>query len=315
MINVLYLPIGQQIGTEDAFKLLGVNLTTYDFYAYKDNIKLSNDMFLQFVQKTKPDLVHMQLQMTDIITVQSLIKAKEIVPNAIFTNWTGDIRSYVPKGFRSVSKVVDCSLISNTGQLDLYINAGCHNVKYWQIGYNPKDFYPKHKDFFKYNLSFAGSVYKEFPDSNLRYVISKDLKEYYKHKFGLFGSGYPNNLAQFIPMHELNDIYNDSVCTLSISNFNDVSHYFSDRLLMCLASGRPTIIYRFPGCIDYFSHMNDCFIVNNTQDIIDSVNYCIKNPEHANEIGYNGWLKAYSQHSFCSRIIELLDMVGLLNRC
>ena len=140
------------------------------------------------------------------------------------------------------------------------------------------------------------------------------IKQHFGADFGLFGSGYP---AQFGQIHatsghaESNEIYNQSQCVVSISNYNDLENYFSDRLLMSLGSGKPVISYRFPGCYSYFTHGSDILIANNVQEIIQCIDYCVANPEKAREIGVNGQRKVLSEHTYRSRVIELLAMLNL----
>lgn len=317
MLKVLYLPIGNQPGTCDGFKNLGVDLRVYDFLtASQHNSKPNvNNKFLNHVKEFKPDLIHMQLQMTDVISNQTLVQARRIVPNAVITNWTGDIRKEPSKSFIETSKYVNYSLLSHVGQLQAYKNAGCNNARYWQIGYDPKNFKPTKFNNFKYDITFAGSNYNIFPDSKLRLNIVRNLKKRYGSRFGLFGNGYPKNLkATFMPIEKINETYNDSLCVLSVSNFNDISHYFSDRLLMCLASGRPTIMYRFPKYQSYFGHLNDILVANSIDEIISMVEFCKRDLNEANRIGKNGHLKINAEHSFTSRIIELLTFTGLIGK-
>lgn len=317
VLKVLYLPIGSQPGTCDGFKNAGVDLDVYSFTNEAERISKSevNARFIQRAKRFKPDLIHMQLQMTSIITPDTLTKIRKELPNVVMTNWTGDIRTTPSNYFISISKVVDYSLLSHVGQIPMYKAAGCHNPRYWQIGFDPKIYYPQKKKDFKYDVVFAGSSYKIFPDSKLRLEIMRQLKQKFGQRFGLFGNGYPSSMkASYVPIEKINDVYNDSRCVLSVSNFNDVSHYFSDRLLMCLASGRPTIMYRFPSYDSYFGHMNDILLANNIDEIISMVEFCKQNPDEADRVGTNGYLKVLSEHSFTSRVIELLSFTGMIGK-
>jgi len=311
MLKVLYLPIGSQPGTEDAFKNVGVNLSVYDFQKDRGN------SFLQKVKSYKPDLIHMQLQMTNAISPDVVAKAREIVPNVVMTNWTGDIRKRPSSYFVSISKVVGFSLLSHVGQIELYKKSGCRNPRYWQIGYDTKRYFPKNQKSFEYKVSFAANTYGKnlFPDSALRKNIAGVLKNEFGDAFGLFGSGYPPHWnSKVVDITTTNDVYNNSACVLSVSHFNDVSHYFSDRLLMCLASGRPTIAYRFPGYQSYFADKDDILIAQNPGHVNELVKFCINNPEEATRIGQNGFRKVNAEHSFTSRIIELLTMTNLIHK-
>ena len=314
MLKVLYLSLGAQTGTCNAWREVGVNLLVYDYWTVwtqsnnKDRIKTE---FLTQVKNFQPNLIHMQLQFTGLISAETLNEARRLCPGVIITNWSGDVRGIAPAEFTSIANAVDCSLISSTGQLDLYRQAGCKNVKYWQIGFDPKVAFPIKKTVFRYDVSFLGNNYgNTFPDGKLRLSAANALTTEFGNKFGLFGTGYSGGVKQ-VSHNDCNNIYNDSVCALSISNFNNVGHYFSDRLLLCLASGRPTISWYFPGCEDYFVDKQDIFIARSNQEIINIVHYCKNNPEAATQVGMNGYNKVLSEHTFLSRIIELLYMLNL----
>lgn len=317
MLKILYLPLGEQPGMYDAWNNAGVELQIYDYWTdwernkNKDSIK---QKFLQKVGEFQPNLIHMQLQMTGLIAAETLTQAKNMCPGVIITNWSGDCRVQASSEFVSTASAVDHSLISSTGQLDLYRQAGCHNVKYWQIGYDPKVAFPTSQTEFTYDISFTGNNYGNmFPDGNLRFSATQALKEAFGNRFGLFGSGYRN--ANGSTSHQQsNEIYNKSLCTLSISNFNNVSHYFSDRLLLCMGSGRPTISWYFPDCEDYFVDGRDIFFVKSNQEIIDAVNYCKANPDVAAQVGINGQKKVLKEHTYSSRVIELLHLTNLIGK-
>lgn len=318
-MKVLYLPLGDQQSVVKAFQNTGVELRVFDFLGIFQNYlnqgmsngssdqRMSNQ-FVDVVREFKPDLIHMQLQMTGLMTSEALIEAKNIVPNVVITNWTGDIRQHTSESFIKTSKYVDFSLMSNTGQIELYKNAGCKNPTYWQIGFDDKNHFPKFINSFKYDVSFIANNYNDFPDSNLRSSAANKIKNEFGDRAGIFGSGFPGGPVSF---GCINDIYNDSLCVLSISNFNDVSHYFSDRLPVCLATGRPVICYRFPGLDSYLQDGRDVVVVNSIDEIIDNVKYFKENVDKANIIGKNGYMKAISEHSFTSRILELYSIAGV----
>ena len=316
MLKVLYLPIGIQPGMADAFEAVGTKLEVFDFVGLWDRTHskgiVSNE-FISRVQKFQPNLIHMQLQFTGILDASVIEEARRICPGVVITNWTGDVRAGAQAQFTGTSNAVDYSLISSTGQLDLYRQAGCRNVKYWQIGYNPKVNYPMNLDSFKYDVSFLGNNYGHtFPDGSLRVGVSDSLRSIFGQRFGLFGSGYLP-AAPVVEPSRSNEIYNQSVCTLSISNFNNVSHYFSDRLLACMASGRPTISWHFPGYESYFIEGKEIFIAKSAKEIVDIVNYCKANPEIAQQVGINGYQRVLREHTFTSRVIELLHMTNLIH--
>lgn len=318
MLKVLYLPIGKQPGMEKAFHSHGVSLRVFDFLLEEKQSKAqANSNLISIASEFKPDLIHMQLQMTNVITNETLIAIRKKIPNVIITNWTGDIRKEVCGEFVNKSKIIDFSLLSNVGQIEIYRKAGCKNPQYWQIGIDPDVNFPKNKNSFKYDVTFIANAYpaNTFPDARFRCLVAEMLLSRFGSKCGLFGSGYPAKMkAKQIAFSETNNIYNDSLCVVSVSNFNDVMHYFSDRLLMCIASGRPTISYRFPGIESYFADGSDLLVAHNLKQIEDHVNYLKSNIDVANNIGRNGALKILNEHTFSSRVLELLYITGLIHK-
>lgn len=316
MLKVLYLPIGNQIGTINAWNQVGVDLEVYDFYGVwertHNKTTVSNE-FLNKVRTFQPQLIHMQLQFTGLIDAHIISEARKISPGVVITNWSGDVRSMAIPNFTNVANVVDYSLISSTGQLDMYRQAGCTNIRYWQIGYDPKFNYPMYSTEFTYDVSFLANNYgNTFPDGPLRYSVAGNLRSTFGNRFGLFGSGYHPPAPGIDPINA-NKVYNSSICALSISNFNNISHYFSDRLLYCIASGRPTITWHFPGIESYFIEGQEIFVARSVNDVVDIVNYCKANPEVATQVGINGYNRAVREHTFTSRIIELLHMTNLIH--
>lgn len=324
MLKVLYLPLnspqGVQQGTYDAWNSLGVKMEIFDFYILYLENKNSNAIvrakFLDRVRAFKPDLIHMQMQFNDILDAATLIAARKLAPGVVITNWTGDIRDGANKNFINLSKGLDFSLISSTGQLDAYKKAGVSNVAYWQIGFDPKNSYPKNYTQFKHDVCFIANNYgRTFPDGHLRLEAANKCYAAFGSRFGVYGAGFPEFMkAKFLDPRDANEAYNQSVCALSISNFNNVNHYFSDRLLYCVASGRPTISWRFPGYDSYFLEGKEMLFVSNHDELISAVRYCKNNPAEANKIGRNGMRRAFREHTFTSRIIELLKITNQLHK-
>lgn len=312
-LKVLYLPIGHQPGTEDAFRNVGCELQVCDFWGIWERTKsreaVNND-FMNKVRGFQPNLIHMQLQFTGLLDSSVLAEARKACPGVVITNWSGDCRASAQNDFTRVADAVDFSLISSTGHLDMYRNAGCKNVKYWQIGYDPKTNFPLNYDTFDYDCVFLGNNYGSmFPDGGIR-TGAVAFCQGTIPRFKVYGTGYGAGIGP-IDIRRCNEVYNKSICTLSISNFNSVSHYFSDRMLHCIASGRPTICWYYPGCESYFVDGSEIFYARSNKDIADIVSYCKSNLDVAKQVGINGAKRVLKEHTFTSRIIELLHMTNL----
>ncbi len=323
MIKVLYLPLNvagnKQVATIDAWKLPNIDLQIFDFYNLFEknkNKKVVEQEFLNIATSFQPHLIHMQLQMTGVIGPETLMKIRKAVKHKVLiTNWSGDFRNNLSQELKSLAHAVDYTLISNTYELPLYEKEGFKNFKYWQIGYDPKLFNPQFKKEFKYDLTFIGNAYPDhtFENSKLRNNILLNLKNALKDRFAVYGNGHRDEVGSlgYASGSAVNDAYNNSLCVLSLSNYLEKNMYFSDRLLTAIASGRPCIQYPFPGFQNYFSENENILHARNVTEIIEKVQQCKENINWANEIGYNGYLCAASYHTYKSRIIELLNMLGL----
>jgi spore maturation protein CgeB len=259
----------------------------------------------------------MQIQHTNVIDAGSVRKIKRNLPKTIISNWTGDVRSFVPRSYKTIGRHADVNLISSTGQLPLFKKEIGPNVKYWQIGYNPRLYFPEEKPRHKYewDICFIGNnnPKEKYPGRVERELACKLLRKKFGNRFALFGNGWPKSLKSrgSIDQKTVINAYHKSFAVLSVSHFNDINHYFSDRLLMCMASGRPTIQFHFPKYESYFTNNCDLVIANNVQDIGDKMDWLLANPKMANYIGQSGAAKVAAEHTYLSRVNELFELVGL----
>lgn len=238
-------------------------------------------------------------------------------PRCIVTNWTGDVRNYVPKSFKRIASVSDYNLISSTGQLNQFKKEIGKEIKYWQIGVDPKLYHPsaESRTKFKWDAIFiANNNTKEsYPGRDDRERVCKQFQSEFGSRFCLYGSGWPKVLKAkgSLDQKVVTQAYHKSFCLLSVSHYNDLNHYFSDRLLMCMASGRPTISLKFPKWESYFTDMGDIVMADSVEQMIHKARWLLKNPERAAMIGRSGAEKILAEHTYLSRINELLEMVGL----
>jgi spore maturation protein CgeB len=311
-----------QRGVYDAFRGAGVKLEIFDYlyelYQKRHTVHKIRRMLVDKALRFKPDLMHIQLQHLNTIDAGTISEIKSKLPNTIITNWTGDVRSYVPPSFKSIARVADYNLISSTGQLKFFQDAIGKKAYYWQIGFDPNLYYCSENETpsqFKYDIIFVGNndLKENYPGRKEREEACRLLKSTFGNRFALYGSNWPRQLKSkgSIAQSKVGDEYRRSFCLLSISHFNEISHYFSDRLLMCMASGRPTISLAFPKWESYFTNDCDLCIVDSVNDIIPKLKFLLKNPDLANFIGKSGSDKVLAEHTYQSRINELLKLVGL----
>lgn len=282
----------------------------------KNNKKIRTELINQ-VKKIQPDLMFLQIQHTSVIDVSTIAEAKKTCPKMKVVNWTGDIRNGVPHTYRKIGKLSDYNLISSTGQLNMFGQV-LQNVSYLQIGYNPKLYFlpETNKQNFNYDALFIGhyNTKENYPGTEDRVSACRLLRARFGSRFALYGSGWPKGLKSLgsINQRHVAEEYQKSLCSISVSHYNEIEHYFSDRLLMCMASGRPCVALAFPKWESYFTNMCDLVIVNSVKEIPDAVEMLKRDHELANFIGEQGALKVRAEHTYYSRIKELLYMVGLI---
>ncbi|MDP2685284.1 MAG: glycosyltransferase [bacterium] len=323
----MFLPLNfgdiVQRGVEDSFRDLGCELNVFDYFSiYESNRRKAGVVRQQFVQRVsefRPDLIHMQVQHTTIIDDKTVLQIKRAFPKTIIVNWTGDVRNAVPDTFKSIGRASDYNLISSTGQLEMFNRAIGKPVQYLQIGYDPKLYYPDSatRTEFEWDCVFiANNNTKEgYPGRHAREVTCKLLQAAFGSRFALFGHGWPKNFKSrgTLDQKKAASAYHRSLCSISVSHYNELDHYFSDRLLMCLASGRPTIALEFPKWDSYFTNNCDLIIATSPEDIVSKVKSLKNNIQLANYIGKSGAEKVLAEHTYLSRMRELLDMVNLKN--
>lgn len=319
-MRVLYLPINYmgipQVSMYDAWESNGVEFKVFDWIKEFDQVRnydLFNQNFVQQAIEYQPDFIFMQLNYINIpITVESLQEVKLALPNVKIANWTGDVR-YESDDLTEYSKVIDLPLISSTGQLDFYRSRGCSNVKYWQVGFDPKFNYPMWKTDFIHDVCFTGNNYRNsiYSEASLRVDTVNRLHQEFRNKFCLYGGGWIHiNDGMMCNDRQANQHYNDSLCVVSISNDNSLADYFSNRLLICVASGRPTISWHFPNIENHFIPDQEILVAHSAEEVVEKVRWCKEHPEEANEIGRNGCKRAFDNYTYTHRIKQLLEMVN-----
>lgn len=324
MLKVLTCPIAYgDVRNEwvyDAFQEAGCQVEFFDqFRTFEETRKNTTEVrnrLIAHCTRFQPDLLMLQIQHTTLINGDTIQQAKAKCPKMKVVNYTIDVRNYIPAPYRDVSRFADFNLISSTGQLNMFAEQLGKPVHYWQVGYDPKLYYPGPRpDNFEWDLTFIANhnPSESYPGHQERERACSLLREKFGNRFALFGNNWPKSYGSLgsLAQPTLSQIYHRSFAVLSVSHYNDLNHYFSDRLLMCLASGRPTISLKFPKWESYFTHRGDLVMADSIEDIPRQLRWLLENPERAEFIGEAGAQKAFSEHTYSSRVVELLEMVGL----
>lgn len=192
-----------------------------------------------------PDLIFMQIQAPGIITHETVQKLKET--GAYVINWTGDVRNSVPQWMYDVKS--DLTLFSNMRDVKEMRSKG-FNSDYLEIGFNENIYCPEGIVIPTKDIVFFGNNYgpKQFPLSKFRIDMVSFLQKRYGHKFGVYGSGWPNANGNF--NHSQYDeaaAYRSAKIAINCSHY-EIENYSSDRLLRILGTAKPVCLsYPYPG--------------------------------------------------------------------
>jgi len=271
--NVLLLPLNYdhiQHGMIDGFRRVfgGDNIAVFDYMCAADRplgsktrtVEQVQTDFIEYVGQRKPDLVFMQLQETNIMTSGAIAAARTASPKTVFVHWTGDYRPVISDYLQSICRVTDMTFVSSVGQLADFTLAGAVDVNYMQIGidweadvlgipaWEPPFAVPE--------IVFCGSHYPDGPWATGTQQRLADIRalEREGYDIGVVGRGWPDDIPVIgeCTVKQQHHVYARAKVVLSVSHENAVDRYYSDRLLIAMASGTATVARRFPGLEDDF---------------------------------------------------------------
>ena len=183
----------------------------------------------------------MQLQETTIITADTLKAIRPYIK--VMTQWMGDIRENVPAYQQEIGKLFDITYLG-FDHIEKY-RPYCNDIRLMMIAVDPDEVTSHIMQEPIYDVVFIGNHYlNQFPDSDFRLEMVKLLKK--KYNTLILGTGWPDDLSDGVcPVKEQGLNYSKGRVCISVNHFNDIQ-YYSERLLWCLASGRPTVVKRTP---------------------------------------------------------------------
>lgn len=297
------------------------NVVTFDYMRMRKQKITSDDINADLVKLAadfKPDWIWMQLQGTNVIRPDALAIIKQIAPKCLVTHWMGDVRTRIPDELVEICRATDATLISNVGQIPLYESLGAKRVEYVQIGLDPSDtgdpstIYesPWDPPFRVPDVVFIGNFYGDtFADgTNERVDAIRALVEA-GIDIGVVGGGaWPSDIPVVGKCHvkQQYPVYKRAKVALSISHFNTIERYYSDRQLISMASGTPVVCRYVPGLEHEFVDGEECAFWDPLRvRLVDCVRMLLDDPERAAQIGRQGRATVLGHHTWTRRIRDL----------
>jgi hypothetical protein len=309
-----------QRGMEHSMKVLfgAENVFNFDYCDLRRNglsIEAINQHFVGAAVEAKADWIWLQVQDTQVLMPESVLRLKAALPRAAVTHWTGDLRESVSPYLASFCQVCDLTLISSIGQIPIFRAAGARKVSYCQIGLDWEEDVlgarPLSNELRKVDVVFCGNYYGDrFPGTKDRLASVLALQNH-GIDVGVVGIGWPSGIPVLGRCHvkEQFHVYQKAKVALSVNNFNDIERYYSDRQLIAMASGIPVVCRYIPGLEHEFVNERELLWYSNTSELASHVRRLLSSDSLRRSMGQNGRRAVIRNHTWLSRFLDILPQV------
>jgi hypothetical protein len=285
---------------------------------------------LQAFEQLRPSLVFMQLQRPGVLDVATVAALRSRAPRSELTivHWCGDVgpengpyHSSAASWGYELAQYCDLMLYSSLSQVRAHRSRGMLRAAYLQIGFDEDRYYPAslHQGDFRHEVVFLGTHYDDrhwssMPGhaASLRHEVAIAFRTQLGPRFGLFGAGWGAPSFHVAPA-ESGHVYRHARFAVSVSLFNDLERYTSDRLLRALACGRPVLMKAFSDHASFgVVHGQNALVFDTTSEALKLYHRWREandEPEIA-EIGRRGAALARDHHSWGVRMLELAPLVA-----
>jgi hypothetical protein len=314
-----------QVGMNHAFEgIFGKeNIFDYDFTKLREKnkgrIEAVNDLFVEKAKTFQPDWIWMQLQMTGTITPEAIARVREEVPKCVISPWMGDCRDSVAPYLASICRATHLTLVSNVGQLPMFLAAGAQAVQYCQIAVDwAEDVMgiPEWTPPFRVpEVVLVGNYYGNmFPGTKEREGAIRALVQA-GVDVGIVGGGWPAwaPVAGKCNVKQQHHVWKRAKVALNVNNFNNIDRFYSDRQLIAMASGTPVVCYEVPGILEEFISGYHCLTYKTTEDLVKHVRVLLSDKAYRDVIGQNGRSEIIRRHTWFNRIMKVIPSVEAIS--
>lgn len=257
--------------------------------------------------KMRPDLIFIQIQTPNVITEETAKLLKST--RAFVINWTGDVRSPIPKWYYDIGKHIDLTCFSNMTDVIKFRESGL-NSEYLEIGFDPEIYKPGGESHKMPEIVFMGNNYGSlFPLSKYRFEMVDFLKNTYGSRFGFYGNGWGDCNGNFnSSQYEEAKAYRGSKIAINLSHF-DYERYNSDRILRIMGTGTPICLTKgYKGIEKDYEPGINLDVWNNFNELKDKIDYYLTNDEDRIKIAHNGYELVNKKFTFDSMIKNILKL-------
>lgn len=204
-------------------------------------VKNVNHEAMQIARSFRPDIIFMQIQAANIISIQTVKEFKRL--GCWVCNWNGDIRHNTPEWMVHMSRIVDKTLFTNMRDVHNVSNGG-----YLEIGYDPDIYCPEGDKLPCREIAFFGNNYGPtmFPLSELRIQMDAHLRTMFPRNYGTYGTNWMRGAGNLNHSQaEEAKAYRSVKVGINLSHF-DEPMYSSDRILRIMGTGVFCLAKRYP---------------------------------------------------------------------
>ena len=306
MKKLLYLPLkieggaAEQVYLEKAFRKEFI-IEVFDFLNYRGK---RDSRFSELVENFHPDIIHCQFQGTKYIDPTLLAIVKLRYPKVVISQWTGDVREQPIAEVLEYGKYCDITFVNSVDDIKKYQQAGLRDVR---LMFNAADAKAQ-----KGKLSakpqgivFCGARYNSFSGSWTRIALVERFHQEFKEGFSVFGSGWPFGQG-ILPWEKQTEVYQNSYLILGHNNIETLEGWFSDRVFIAMASGRPFLCQYSRNLEKYFVDMREMVYWHTIDEAVEKAKWLLVNSIEARKIGKTGKQKVLAEHNWDVRVKEFI---------
>lgn len=296
---------------ERAFKEASSDYEFVQWTDYQKDPGALRGLILELCQTKPRDMIFFHIQTEGIITPEFIQKLrKAAVNNPLIINWSGDVRTPLPKWYLDVGREIDLTLFSNEHDLQEFQSRGIR-AKYLQIGFDTEFFYPKKTGNKWPEIVFLGNHYpNHFPLSKFRLEMVQFLKKTYGDRFGLYGSGW-KGLENGNLMNQLEkeaDCYRGCKIAINLSHFN-YERYTSDRMFRAMGAGAFCLTHNYSGIERDYVIGKHLEVWNSLPILKVQIDKYLDDDNAREDIAHHGCTLVHAQHTWDYRLKEMIRLI------
>lgn len=289
------------LGVQNHLKAALQDYAKVVYWDWTSRKRTFNRDLINLYNQHKPDLIFLQIQTPGVIDVNTV----RLLKDAVIVNWTGDVRTPLPRWYIDIGRHINLTLFSNMPDV---VEARRNGIKseYLQIGLEHNTFVPKGEIRKEADILFMGNNVGHFPLSNYRSQMVHRLAKKYPN-FKCYGSNWlkysyePNQLEEA-------KIYRGGKIGINLSHFN-YERYSSDRIHRLMGCGIMCLSHYYEGIELEYGIGKHLDVWRNLDELEQKIDYYLSHEDERKRIAKAGCEHVHKNHTWSNRIKQLSEMI------